>query len=66
MIATTRAAATLGLRDGEHCLTAAGPEEFATALVRVLRDGAPELARAGRELARERYSVEALSLLVAP
>ncbi len=66
VIATTRAAATLGLRDGEHCLTAAGPEEFATALVRVLRDGAPELARAGRELARERYSVEALSLLVAP
>lgn len=66
VVATARAAAALGLHDGEHCLTATGAEDFAAALVRVLRDGADELARAGRELARERFSIEALSLLLAP
>jgi glycosyltransferase involved in cell wall biosynthesis len=66
VVATERAAAALGLRDGEHCLTATSAENFAAALVRVLRDGAPQLARAGRELARERYSIEALSLLLEP
>jgi glycosyltransferase involved in cell wall biosynthesis len=66
VIATPRAAAGLQLRDGEHCLIAGDANAFAAALVRVLRDGAPELARAGRELARERYSIEALSALVAP
>jgi polysaccharide biosynthesis protein PslH len=66
VIATSRAAAALGLRDGEHCLTATDAGEFASALVRVLRDGAPQLALAGRELARERYSIEALSPLLAP
>jgi glycosyltransferase involved in cell wall biosynthesis len=66
VIATPRAAAGLRLRDGEHCLIAGDAQTFAAALVRVLRDGAPELARAGRELARERYSIEALSVLVAP
>lgn len=65
-IATARAAAGLELRDGEHCLIAAGGEAFAAALLRVLRDGAPELARRGRELAAERYSIEALSALLAP
>ncbi len=66
VIATPRAVAGLAVRDGEHCLVADGPEAFATALIRVLRDGAPELARHGRELAAERYSIEALSELVAP
>jgi glycosyltransferase involved in cell wall biosynthesis len=66
VIATTRAGAALELHDGEHCLLAAGGEEFAAALVHVLRDGAPQLARAGRRLALERYSIEALSSLVAP
>jgi glycosyltransferase involved in cell wall biosynthesis len=65
-IATTRAAAGLELRDGENCLLADGAEAFARALVGVLRDGAPELGRRGRELARERYSIEALSSLLAP
>jgi polysaccharide biosynthesis protein PslH len=63
-IATTRAAAGLAVHDGEHCLIADGAEAFAAALIRVLRDGAPELGRAGRELVAERYSVEALSRLV--
>jgi glycosyltransferase involved in cell wall biosynthesis len=65
VIATRRAAAGLAVRDGEHCLLADSEEEFATALVRVLRDGAPELGRRGRELAAESYSIEALSKLLA-
>ena len=52
VVATPRAVAGLAVRDGEHCLVADGPEAFAAALVRVLRDGAPKLrparARAGR------------------
>ncbi len=66
VIATPRAVAGLAVRDGEHCLIADGAEAFAQALIRVLRDGAPELARNGRELAAERYSIEALSELLAP
>lgn len=65
-IATARAAAGLELRDGEHCLLAEDGAAFAAALVGVLRDGAPELARRGRELAAERYAIEALSALLAP
>jgi len=66
VVATPRAAAGLQVRDGEHCLLAADGEAFAAALVRVLRDGAPELGARGRELARERYSIEALSRLLTP
>jgi glycosyltransferase involved in cell wall biosynthesis len=66
VIATPRAVAGLAVRDGEHCLVADGAEAFAQALVRVLREGAPELARHGRELAAERYSIEALSELLVP
>ncbi len=66
VVATPRAVAGLAVRDGEHCLLADGPEAFAGALVGVLREGAPELGRHGRELAAERYSIEALSELVAP
>jgi glycosyltransferase involved in cell wall biosynthesis len=65
VVATPRAAAGLELRDGEHCLLADGGQAFANALVGVLRDGAPELGRRGRELVAERYSIEALSALVA-
>jgi glycosyltransferase involved in cell wall biosynthesis len=61
VIATPRAVAGLAVRNGEHCLVADGAEAFADALIRVLRDGAPELGRHGRELAAERYSIEALS-----
>jgi glycosyltransferase involved in cell wall biosynthesis len=66
VVATRRAAAGLAVRDGEHCLLAEGEQGFAAALLGVLREGAPELARRGRELARERYSIEALSGLLAP
>ena len=65
VIATPRAAAGLDVRDGENCLLAEGAEEFATAIVSVLEDGAPELGLRGRKLAAERYSVEALSELLA-
>lgn len=65
VIATPRAAAGLEVRDGEHCLIAGDSARFAAALVRVLRDGAPELGQRGRELAAKRYSIEALSELIA-
>jgi glycosyltransferase involved in cell wall biosynthesis len=65
IVATPRAAAGLEVHDGEHCLVAEGGESFAAALVRILREGAPELGRQGRELAEERYSIEALSGLLA-
>jgi glycosyltransferase involved in cell wall biosynthesis len=65
IVATARAAAGLAVRDGEHCLLADSAEAFASALVRVLRDGGAILGRRGRELAAERYSIEALSQLLA-
>jgi glycosyltransferase involved in cell wall biosynthesis len=65
VIATPRAAAGLDVQDGEDCLLADGAEAFAAALVRILTDGAPALGRRGRELAVERYSVEALTRLLA-
>jgi glycosyltransferase involved in cell wall biosynthesis len=64
VIATPRAVAGLDVRDGEHCLVADGGEAYAASLVQVLRDGAPGLGRRGRELASERYSIEALSRLL--
>jgi glycosyltransferase involved in cell wall biosynthesis len=65
VIATPRAAAGLDVRGGEHCLIAGDADAFASALVRVLSEGAPTLARNGRELARERYSIQALARLIA-
>ncbi len=65
VLATERAAAGLEVSDGENCMIASGGEAYAAALVRLLRDGAPELARRGRELAQRRYSIEALSALLA-
>lgn len=65
VVATPRAVVGLEVRDGEHCLVADGAEAFAETLIRVLRDGAPEVGRRGRELALERYSIEALTRLLA-
>jgi glycosyltransferase involved in cell wall biosynthesis len=64
VIATPRAVAGLNLRHGEHCLVADGGQEFADALVQILRNGSPEIARAGRRLVEECYSIEALSALL--
>lgn len=64
VVATPLAAAGLAVHDRQHCLLAADVDAFASSLVRVLRDGAPELGRRGRALAAERYSVQALAALV--
>jgi polysaccharide biosynthesis protein PslH len=64
VVATSRAVAGLQIHDGEHCLLADDAASFAAALVQVLRDGAPEIGRRGRELAQARYSIEALSALL--
>ncbi len=65
VLATRRAAAGLAVTDGVDCVLAEGEQDFAAALVRLLRDGAPETGRRGRELALERYSIEALTRLLA-
>lgn len=64
VIATPRAVAGLQLHGGEDCLVADGGQAFAETLVRVLRDGAPDIGSAGRRLAEERYSIEALEVLL--
>jgi glycosyltransferase involved in cell wall biosynthesis len=66
VLATPRAAAGLRITDGVDCVIADGAERYAEALLRVLRDGAVEIARRGRRLALERYSIEALAALLAP
>ena len=65
VVATPRAAVGLAVRDGEHCLLAEDADAFADVLARVLRDGAPGLGERGRALAEERYSIEALTALLA-
>jgi glycosyltransferase involved in cell wall biosynthesis len=64
VIATPLATAGLELSAGRDCLVADGGEAFAEALVTVLRDGAAELGKRGRELALERYSIESLGRLL--
>jgi glycosyltransferase involved in cell wall biosynthesis len=66
VVATPRAVAGLDLHDGRDCLIADGSEAFAHAVTSVLSDGSPELARNGRRLAQERYSIEALELTLRP
>lgn len=66
VVATPRAVAGLDVHDGSDCVVAEGAKAFADALVEILRDGAPELGRRGRELAEERYSIEALAMLLRP
>jgi polysaccharide biosynthesis protein PslH len=65
VIATPLATAGLEVSAGQDCLIADGGEAFAATLVAVLREGAPELGKRGRELALERYSIEALGRLLA-
>jgi glycosyltransferase involved in cell wall biosynthesis len=64
VLATPRAVAGLRAQDGRDCLVAEGGEAFADALVHVLRDGSAEVARNGRRLAEESYSIEALAMLL--
>jgi polysaccharide biosynthesis protein PslH len=65
VLATPRAAAGLAVTAGRDCLLAEDERDFAAALAGVLRDGAPEIGRAGRTLSLERYSIEALAGLLA-
>lgn len=66
-VATSRAIAGLdGAIAGEHVLVADDPDAFAQAVLAVLRGGEQRLARAGRRLVQEHYSIEALSMLLAP
>jgi glycosyltransferase involved in cell wall biosynthesis len=66
VVATPLAAQGLMLTAGEHFLQAEGGEAFARALTGVLRDGARDVARAGRAVVKERYSVHALAAMLAP
>ncbi len=66
VLATARAAAGLAVRDGVDCVLAEGAEEFAAKLTVLLRDGAPEIGLRGRATAEQRYSIEALTRLLAP
>jgi polysaccharide biosynthesis protein PslH len=64
VVATPRAVAGLSLREGEQVLVGEDGQAFAQALLGVLRDGAPQIAHAGRLLAEQRYSIEALRALL--
>jgi glycosyltransferase involved in cell wall biosynthesis len=66
VLATPRAVAGLQIHNGRDCLVAEGAQAFAEALVEILRNGSPGLARNGRRLAEERYSIEALGALLQP
>jgi glycosyltransferase involved in cell wall biosynthesis len=66
-IATSRAIAGLdGAIAGEHLLVADDPDAFAQATLAVLGGGEQRLAQTGRRLVQEHYSIEALSMLLAP
>jgi glycosyltransferase involved in cell wall biosynthesis len=65
VLATPRAAAGLAVTGGQDCVLADGEQAFAGALADLLRRGAPEIGARGRELAIERYSIEALTRLLA-
>lgn len=64
VLATPRAAAGLAVSDGVDCLLAGDAAEFASKLVAVLRDGAPQIGARGRATAEEHYSIEALTRLL--
>jgi glycosyltransferase involved in cell wall biosynthesis len=65
VLATHRAAAGLEVREGRDCLLASDADAFASALVRLLGGWDAQLAAGGRRVAAERYSIEALTRLLA-
>ena len=65
VLATPRAVAGLEVLSGEHLLVADAGQAFADALIGMLRDDAPEPGQSGREIVAERYSIEALSSILA-
>jgi glycosyltransferase involved in cell wall biosynthesis len=60
VVATPKAAAGLDVQAGVHYLEGEGVDGYAAALIAVLRDGADDIAHAGRALARSHYSVAAV------
>ncbi|MCW3011021.1 MAG: hypothetical protein JWO90_1425 [Solirubrobacterales bacterium] len=66
VVATPLAAQGLDVVPGEHFRQGEGAEAYARELVAVLRDGAPEVAAAGRRVAQERYSIGTLARLLTP
>jgi glycosyltransferase involved in cell wall biosynthesis len=65
VVATRHAAAGLDITAGEHYLEASTPDQMADALVDVLSHGAPQVGTRGRALAESRYSIEALTRILA-
>ncbi len=65
VVATPLAVKGLEVTDGVDCLIGRDADAFAAALVAVLRDGPGDLGLRGRRLALERYSIEALSAILA-
>ena len=66
-VATSQAIAGLdGVIPEEHLMVADGAEAFAQTIVAVMRNGAPQLAHAGRMLVQEHYSIKTLSTLLSP
>ncbi len=65
VLATPRAAAGLGVTDGRDCVLAEGERDFADALVALLESGGQQIGARGRALAADRYSIEALTGLLA-
>jgi polysaccharide biosynthesis protein PslH len=65
VVATAHAAAGLDIRPGHDFIQASTPQEIADALVEVLTQGAPEIAARGRTLAESKYSIEALTRILA-
>ena len=66
VVATPHAARGLDLDAGRHYIEGEGADGLARGIAQVLSDGAPGIADAARQVAQERYSVQALVPLIAP
>ena len=66
VVATPRAVRGLEVSAGVHCEVAEGATDFAEAILRVMSGDATDIARRGRELAAEKYSIEVLERILAP
>jgi polysaccharide biosynthesis protein PslH len=65
IVATPFAAQGLDVAPGEHYLEGADAPALARGIIRVLSDGAQDIAREGRRLAEAEYSIEALAERIA-
>lgn len=65
VVATPRAAATLGLRDGVEYMAGEGADGFARAIVELMRGGSGHLAARGRAFVEANNSIEAVARSIA-